>query len=91
MRWAFSALTMAEHFPRCDNQVSCSSFDNIFALRQAGSEVSALFGFFRIAVAVGYQAHLWHRTVGELKSASPSNLAAHITSIQAVYVPAQTI
>jgi len=85
MRVGLSALTMAEHFRDVNKQDVLLFVDNIFRFVQAGSEVSALLG--RMPSAVGYQPTLGTE-VGELQERITSTLEGSITSIQAVYVPA---
>ena len=84
-RVALSALTMAEHFRDEMNQDVLLFVDNIFRFTQAGSEVSALLG--RIPSAVGYQPTLG-TDMGALQERITSTKSGSITSIQAVYVPA---
>jgi F-type H+-transporting ATPase subunit beta len=87
LRVALSALTMAEHFR--DQGMDILLFvDNIFRFTQAGSEVSALLG--RMPSAVGYQPTL-SSEMGELQERITSTKSGSITSIQAVYVPADDI
>ncbi len=87
LRVALSALTMAEHFR--DQGLDILLFvDNIFRFTQAGSEVSALLG--RMPSAVGYQPTL-SSEMGELQERITSTKSGSITSIQAVYVPADDI
>jgi F-type H+-transporting ATPase subunit beta len=88
MRVALSALTMAEYFRDVNNQDVLLFIDNIFRFVQAGSEVSALLG--RMPSAVGYQPTL-ATEMGELQERITSTLAGSITSIQAVYVPADDL
>ena len=88
MRVALSGLTMAEYFRDEENQDVLLFIDNIFRFTQAGSEVSALLG--RIPSAVGYQPTLAGE-VGELQERITSTRNGSITSIQAVYVPADDI
>ena len=88
MRVGLSALTMAEHFRDVNNQDVLLFIDNIFRFVQAGSEVSALLG--RMPSAVGYQPTLG-TDVGELQERITSTLEGSITSIQAVYVPADDL
>ena len=85
MRVALTGLTMAEYFRDVQNQDVLFFVDNIFRFIQAGSEVSALLG--RIPSAVGYQPTL-ARDVGALQERIASTKKGSITSIQAVYVPA---
>lgn len=84
-RVALSALTVAEHFRDKMNQDVLLFVDNIFRFTQAGSEVSALLG--RIPSAVGYQPTLG-TDMGALQERITSTKNGSITSIQAVYVPA---
>lgn len=88
MRVGLSALTMAEHFRDVNKQDVLLFIDNIFRFVQAGSEVSALLG--RMPSAVGYQPTLG-TDVGELQERITSTLEGSITSIQAVYVPADDL
>ncbi len=85
MRVALSGLTMAEHFRDTENQDVLLFIDNIFRFTQAGSEVSALLG--RVPSAVGYQPTL-ATEMGKLQERITSTKNGSITSIQAVYVPA---
>jgi F-type H+-transporting ATPase subunit beta len=84
-RVALSALTIAEYFRDVENRDVLLFVDNIFRFTQAGSEVSALLG--RIPSAVGYQPTL-ATEMGELQERITSTNKGSITSIQAVYVPA---
>ena len=84
-RVALSALTCAEYFRDEENQDVLLFIDNIFRFTQAGSEVSALLG--RIPSAVGYQPTL-ATEMGELQERITSTNKGSITSIQAIYVPA---
>ncbi|MCA9393096.1 MAG: F0F1 ATP synthase subunit beta [Candidatus Omnitrophica bacterium] len=84
-RVALSALTVAEYFRDDMNQDVLLFIDNIFRFTQAGSEVSALLG--RIPSAVGYQPTLG-TDMGELQERITSTKNGSITSIQAIYVPA---
>ena len=84
-RVALSALTVAEHFRDEMNQDVLLFIDNIFRFTQAGAEVSALLG--RIPSAVGYQPTLG-TDMGELEERITSTKNGSITSIQAIYVPA---
>ncbi len=84
-RVALSALTVAEYFRDKMNQDVLLFIDNIFRFTQAGSEVSALLG--RIPSAAGYQPSL-ATEMGELQERITSTKAGSITSVQAVYVPA---
>jgi F-type H+/Na+-transporting ATPase subunit beta len=85
MRVALSALTMAEYFRDEMNQDVLLFIDNIFRFTQAGSEVSTLLG--RLPSAVGYQPTLADE-MGELQERITSTRGRSITSMQAVYVPA---
>ena len=85
MRVGLSALTMAEHFRDEEHQDVLLFIDNIFRFTQAGSEVSALLG--RMPSAVGYQPTL-ASDMGALQERIASTKDGSITSIQAVYVPA---
>jgi len=85
MRVALSALTMAEYFRDVSKQDVLLFIDNIFRFVQAGSEVSALLG--RMPSAVGYQPTLGTE-MGDLQERITSTTDGSITSIQAVYVPA---
>lgn len=84
-RVALSALSIAEYFRDEENQDVLLFVDNIFRFTQAGSEVSALLG--RIPSAVGYQPTL-ATEMGELQERITSTKNGSITSVQAVYVPA---
>jgi F-type H+-transporting ATPase subunit beta len=88
MRVALSALTMAEYFRDVNKQDVLLFVDNIFRFVQAGSEVSTLLG--RMPSAVGYQPTL-STEVGELQERITSTKEGSITSIQAVYVPADDL
>ena len=85
MRVALTGLTMAEHFRDVEHQDVLLFIDNIFRFTQAGSEVSALLG--RVPSAVGYQPTL-ATEMGKLQERITSTKNGSITSIQAVYVPA---
>ncbi|AZI58151.1 F0F1 ATP synthase subunit beta [Nakamurella antarctica] len=85
MRVALSALTMAEYFRDVQNQDVLLFIDNIFRFTQAGSEVSTLLG--RMPSAVGYQPTLADE-MGELQERITSTRGHSITSLQAIYVPA---
>lgn len=85
MRVGLSALTMAEYFRDVNKQDVLLFIDNIFRFVQAGSEVSALLG--RMPSAVGYQPTLG-TDVGDLQERITSTTEGSITSVQAVYVPA---
>jgi F-type H+/Na+-transporting ATPase subunit beta len=87
-RVALSALSMAEYFRDEQNQDVLFFVDNIFRFTQAGSEVSALLG--RMPSAVGYQPTL-ATEMGELQERITSTNKGSITSIQAVYVPADDL
>ncbi|MEK7765038.1 MAG: F0F1 ATP synthase subunit beta, partial [bacterium] len=84
-RVALSALTMAEYFRDEEGQDVLLFIDNIFRFLQAGSEVSALLG--RIPSAVGYQPTLG-ADMGELQERITSTKKGSVTSVQAIYVPA---
>ena len=88
MRVALSGLTMAEYFRDKQHQDVLLFIDNIFRFTQAGSEVSALIG--RIPSAVGYQPTL-STEMGALQERITSTKNGSITSIQAVYVPADDL
>ncbi|MCL2472146.1 MAG: F0F1 ATP synthase subunit beta, partial [Treponema sp.] len=88
MRVALAGLTMAEHFRDREGQDVLLFIDNIFRFIQAGSEVSALLG--RIPSAVGYQPTLANE-MGGLQERIASTSKGSITSIQAVYVPADDL
>jgi F-type H+/Na+-transporting ATPase subunit beta len=85
MRVALTGLTMAEYFRDQKNEDVLLFIDNIFRFAQAGSEVSALLG--RMPSAVGYQPTL-SSEMGELQERITSTKKGSITSVQAVYVPA---
>ena len=85
MRVALTGLTIAEHFRDVNGQDVLLFIDNIFRFTQAGSEVSALLG--RIPSAVGYQPTL-ATEMGQLQERITSTRKGSVTSIQAVYVPA---
>jgi F-type H+-transporting ATPase subunit beta len=85
MRVALSALTMAEYFRDTQGLDVLLFIDNIFRFTQAGSEVSALLG--RIPSAVGYQPTL-ATEMGQLQERITSTTKGSVTSIQAIYVPA---
>merc|ERR1712000_522063 len=87
-RVAQSALTMAEYFRDVEGQDVLLFIDNIFRFTQANSEVSALLG--RIPAAVGYQPTL-AEDLGMLQERITSTTKGSITSVQAVYVPADDI
>ncbi len=88
MRVALSALTMAEYFRDEAHQDVLLFIDNIFRFTQAGSEVSALLG--RMPSAVGYQPTL-ATEMGQLQERITSTDAGSITSVQAIYVPADDL
>ncbi|MBR3350037.1 MAG: F0F1 ATP synthase subunit beta [Solobacterium sp.] len=88
MRVALSALTMAEYFRDVDHQDVLLFIDNIFRFTQAGSEVSALLG--RMPSAVGYQPTL-ATEMGQLQERITSTDEGSITSVQAIYVPADDL
>lgn len=88
MRVALSALTMAEYFRDIQHQDVLLFVDNIFRFVQAGSEVSALLG--RMPSAVGYQPTLANE-MGALQERIASTKSGSITSVQAVYVPADDL
>ena len=88
MRVGLTALTMAEYFRDVNNQDVLLFIDNIFRFVQAGSEVSALLG--RMPSAVGYQPTL-ATEMGVLQERITSTTEGSITSIQAVYVPADDL
>jgi F-type H+-transporting ATPase subunit beta len=85
MRVALSGLTMAEYFRDSEGQDVLLFIDNIFRFTQAGSEVSALLG--RMPSAVGYQPTL-ATEMGQLQERITSTKTGSVTSIQAIYVPA---
>ncbi|MDE5769782.1 MAG: F0F1 ATP synthase subunit beta [Oscillospiraceae bacterium] len=88
MRVALSGLTMAEYFRDTEGQDVLLFIDNIFRFTQAGSEVSALLG--RMPSAVGYQPTL-ATEMGALQERITSTKKGSITSVQAVYVPADDL
>ena len=88
MRVALSGLTMAEYFRDRENQDVLLFIDNIFRFTQAGSDVSALLG--RMPSAVGYQPTL-ATEMGALQERITSTKKGSITSVQAVYVPADDL
>lgn len=88
MRVALSGLTMAEYFRDKEGQDVLLFIDNIFRFTQAGSEVSALLG--RMPSAVGYQPTLANE-MGALQERITSTVNGSITSVQAVYVPADDL
>ncbi len=87
-RVALTALSVAEYFRDEENQDVLLFIDNIFRFTQAGSEVSALLG--RIPSAVGYQPTL-ATEMGELQERITSTKKGSITSVQAIYVPADDL
>ncbi len=87
-RVALSGLTMAEYFRDVDGQDVLLFIDNIFRFTQAGAEVSALLG--RIPSAVGYQPTL-ATDMGQLQERITSTNKGSITSVQAIYVPADDL
>ncbi len=87
-RVALSALTIAEYFRDVEGQDVLLFIDNIFRFTQAGSEVSALLG--RIPSAVGYQPTL-ATEMGQLQERITSTTKGSITSVQAIYVPADDL
>lgn len=88
MRVAETGLTMAEYFRDEEHQNVLLFIDNIFRFTQAGSEVSALLG--RMPSAVGYQPTL-ATEMGELQERIASTKNGSVTSVQAVYVPADDL
>lgn len=88
LRTPLTALTMAEYFRDEENKDVLLFIDNIFRFSQAGSEVSALLG--RMPSAVGYQPTLASE-MGELQERITSTRKGSITSVQAIYVPADDI
>ncbi len=88
LRVALTALTMAEYFRDVENQDVLLFIDNIFRFVQAGSEVSTLLG--RMPSAVGYQPTL-SEEMGNLQERITSTKGRSITSLQAIYVPADDI
>ncbi len=88
MRVGLTGLTMAEYFRDVEHQDVLLFIDNIFRFTQAGSEVSALLG--RVPSAVGYQPTL-ATEMGQLQERITSTKEGSITSIQAVYVPADDL
>src|SRR5207248_11089140 len=87
-RVALSALTIAEYFRDEEGRDILLFIDNIFRFTQAGSEVSALLG--RIPSAVGYQPTL-STDMGEFQERITSTKKGAITSVQAIYVPADDL
>ena len=88
LRVALSALTMAEEFRDASGKETLLFVDNVFRFTQAGSEVSALLG--RMPSAVGYQPNL-ATEMGALQERITSTRAGAITSVQAIYVPADDL
>ncbi len=88
LRVALSALTMAEEFRDASGKETLMFVDNVFRFTQAGSEVSALLG--RMPSAVGYQPTL-STEMGELQERITSTSKGAITSVQAIYVPADDL
>src|SRR5207302_1314738 len=88
LRVGLSALTIAEYFRDVERQDVLLFIDNIFRFSQAGSEVSTLLG--RMPSAVGYQPTLTEE-MGELQERITSTRGHSITSLQAIYVPADAI
>ncbi|MCP4631815.1 MAG: F0F1 ATP synthase subunit beta [candidate division Zixibacteria bacterium] len=88
LRVGLSGLTMAEYFRDVENQDVLLFIDNIFRFVQAGSEVSALLG--RMPSAVGYQPTL-ATEMGQLQERITSTKSGSITSVQAIYVPADDL
>ncbi len=88
LRVGLSGLTVAEHFRDTEGQDVLLFIDNIFRFTQAGSEVSALLG--RMPSAVGYQPNL-ATEMGELQERITSTKTGSITSVQAIYVPADDL
>ncbi len=88
MRVALTGLTMAEYFRDQEHQDVLLFIDNIFRFTQAGSEVSALLG--RVPSAVGYQPTLANE-MGALQERITSTIDGSITSVQAIYVPADDL
>jgi F-type H+-transporting ATPase subunit beta len=88
LRVALSALTMAEEFRDASGKETLMFVDNVFRFTQAGSEVSALLG--RMPSAVGYQPTL-STEMGELQERITSTDKGAITSVQAIYVPADDL
>jgi F-type H+-transporting ATPase subunit beta len=88
LRVGLSALTVAEYFRDAENKDVLLFIDNIFRFTQAGSEVSALLG--RMPSAVGYQPNL-ATEMGELQERITSTKKGSVTSVQAIYVPADDL
>ncbi len=88
LRVALTGLTVAEHFRDAEGADTLLFIDNIFRFTQAGSEVSALLG--RMPSAVGYQPNL-ATEMGELQERITSTKRGSVTSVQAIYVPADDL
>ena len=88
LRVGLTGLTVAEHFRDAEGQDVLLFIDNIFRFTQAGSEVSALLG--RMPSAVGYQPNL-ATEMGELQERITSTKKGSVTSVQAIYVPADDL
>jgi F-type H+-transporting ATPase subunit beta len=88
LRVALTALTVAEYFRDAEGADTLLFIDNIFRFTQAGSEVSALLG--RMPSAVGYQPNLASE-MGELQERITSTKKGSVTSVQAIYVPADDL
>jgi F-type H+-transporting ATPase subunit beta len=88
LRVALTALTVAEYFRDEEGSDTLLFIDNIFRFTQAGSEVSALLG--RMPSAVGYQPNL-ATEMGELQERITSTKKGSVTSVQAIYVPADDL
>jgi len=88
LRVGLTGLTVAEHFRDAEGQDVLLFIDNIFRFTQAGSEVSALLG--RMPSAVGYQPNL-ATEMGELQERITSTKSGSVTSVQAIYVPADDL
>jgi F-type H+/Na+-transporting ATPase subunit beta len=88
LRVALTGLTVAEHFRDAEGADTLLFIDNIFRFTQAGSEVSALLG--RMPSAVGYQPNLASE-MGELQERITSTTKGSVTSVQAIYVPADDL
>jgi F-type H+-transporting ATPase subunit beta len=88
LRVALTGLTVAEHFRDAEGADTLLFIDNIFRFTQAGSEVSTLLG--RMPSAVGYQPNLASE-MGELQERITSTKKGSVTSVQAIYVPADDL
>ena len=88
LRVALTGLTVAEYFRDVEGADTLLFIDNIFRFTQAGSEVSALLG--RMPSAVGYQPNL-ATEMGELQERITSTKKGSVTSVQAIYVPADDL